>query len=235
MLGDSSIIPKEQYLQENTIGFTGIYPRPHYKLNGFNGYILLNATGKRTHRRTVYPGIPLLNNTKLGHVTQIIFVALARAGDIESQPGPRSAITSIPNKKRKYNIKFPCQLCLKGVRIRPISCSTCKNITHSKCISGMTPELYDNYYKNIVDTTPFICKFCDNDNASNNSSFLREFILEHTRSLQHRQAVPSSPHPLTQTLPAQQRNAAREEEEGEEETHPPPPLPLHPPARRRRR
>ena len=221
-LGDSSQLPTEQYQHDQTIGVTGIRLRPHYKLNGFNGYELLNTTGKRTYKSTVYPGITLSNNPRLGHVTQIIFVALARSGDIESQPGPRTA-TTIPSKKRKYIIKFPCQLCFKGVRCRPVSCNSCKSITHAKCISGMTPELYDNYYKHNVDTVPFICKFCENHNTANNSSSLSKIILEQLRSLQTQQYVPSSP-TLTHTPPQQQqRNAAREEEEGEVATQPPPP------------
>ena len=75
-------------------------------------------------------------------------MALARAGDIESQPGPRPAITSTNNGKRKYTHKIMCQVCLKGIaggRSKPLTCNSCKNISHAHCILGLTPEIYDSY------------------------------------------------------------------------------------------
>ena len=211
-LGDTST--RQVTVQDQHEHSTGNYLLSYYKLQGFNGYFLLNDARKKSSKWLGYPGTILLNKPKLGHITQIIFVALARAGDIESQPGPRSATTST-NKKRKYIIKIQCQACLKGVRARPVSCNTCENITHARCITGMTPEIYDNYINNL-EVIPHICKFCVNPSGINNSIVSSEEMLEHTKTPTPRQTENPSPFPLT--------HSNRPMESGEEGGWPRPPM-----------
>ena len=183
-------------IQEKHEQSTGSQLLSYYKLEGFNGYFLLNATGRKVANGSWYTGTTLLNKPRLGHITQIIFVALARAGDIESQPGPSSA-NAPTDKKRKYEMKFKCQICYKGIRMRPVACYSCKQISHAKCIEGLSPELYDKYKVN-MEAIPHICKFCNNSNDCINVNIpVHEAVLEPTSD--------PSPSPLTQapqhTLP----------------------------------
>ena len=65
--------------------------------------------------------------------------------------------------------------------------------THAKCITGMTPEIYDNYINNL-EVIPHICKFCVNPSGVNNSSVSIEQMLEHktaTRDFSRKRIQPT--------------------------------------------
>ena len=88
-------------------------------------------------------------------------------------------------------MKFNFKICSKGIWVKPIACYTCKQISHAKCINGLSPELYNKYKVN-MGTIPHICKFCDNSNVCINVNVpVDEGILEPT-------TLDSSLIPLTQ-------------------------------------
>ena len=91
-------------------------------------------------------------------------------------------------------MKLKCQICFKGIRVRPIACYTCKQISHAKCIKGLSPELY-NKHKINMETILHICKFCDNSNDRINAYVpIDEEMLE-------QQTSDPSLSPLTQAPP----------------------------------
>ena len=67
----------------------------YYKLQGFSGYFFIQkctttmstgTTGVKGNARK--PQINLLNRQKVGHLAQLIIIALARSENVESNPGP---------------------------------------------------------------------------------------------------------------------------------------------------
>ena len=94
----------------------------------------------------------------------MIIVTLVQCGDIQTNPGP---VNSINKKKRTYKIRFPCVRCQLGIRIRPVKCINCHNLTHSKCIEGLTNELYDKFRNNNEEIV-FKCNYCVHSNIPNN-------------------------------------------------------------------
>ena len=168
----------------------------YYKLQGFNGYCFIQhgiLAGKRatgSARTSQPPRITLLNRQKLGHLTQIIIIALAKSGNVETNPGPPNQNLPI-SKKRKYNIKFQCSVCSKGIRSRVVYCSSCENIAHLRCIKDLSKETYDSY-SNKSDNIPYLCKCCINKNGLSVSSiYIRN--IEDGETLE--QVVNSPPSP----------------------------------------
>ena len=76
-------------------------------------------------------------------------------------------------KKRKYNIRYPCVRCQLGIRVRPVKCFNCHSLTHSKCIEGLTNELYDRFRNNNEEIV-FKCNYCVHTNVPIN---IREALI----------------------------------------------------------
>ena len=80
-------------------------------------------------------GVHLLNSTKCGILMyQLFIVTLVKCGDIELNPGPGV------NLGKKYNIKFPCLQCRKGINRRGVSCVYCGELSHIRCVENLTIE-----------------------------------------------------------------------------------------------
>ena len=94
----------------------------------------------------------------------MIIVTLAQCGDIQTNPGP---VNLMDKKKRKYNIRYPCVRCQLGIRVRPVKCFNCHSLTHSKCIEGLTNELYDRFRNNNEEIV-FKCNYCVHTNVPMN-------------------------------------------------------------------
>ena len=148
-----------------------------YKLQGFSGYIFIQkctTTGRTTtggKEDSRKPQISLLNRQKVGHLTQLIIIALARSGNVESNPGPCNENKQVI-KKRKYTVKMPCSVCAKGIRSKPIHCKSCKNIYHVRCISDHKNELFDNHIDKNTNI-PYMFKKCSNENMLRNPTVIR--------------------------------------------------------------
>ena len=89
-------------------------------------------------------------------------MALAQCGDIQTNPGPSNI-----HRKRINKISFPCSSCQRGIRRRPVICYVCKNLTHSKCIKGLTNDLYDKFY-NDNEVIVYKCICCTAKDVANN-------------------------------------------------------------------
>ena len=92
----------------------------------------------------------------------MFIVALAKCGDIQTNPGPSNI-----HRKRINKISYPCTSCQRGIRHRPVSCFSCQNVTHSKCIKGLTNDLYDKFY-NDNEVIVYKCTHCAAANVPNN-------------------------------------------------------------------
>ena len=122
----------------------------YYQLNGFNGLFLLQSCSNNVRPAAATGASQCViknsekcfqNKSKIYNLTQIFIVALAQCGDIQTNPGPSNI-----HRKRINKISFPCSSCQRGIRRRPVICYVCKNLTHSKCIKGLTNDLYDKLY-----------------------------------------------------------------------------------------
>ena len=117
-------------------------------LQDINGYCFIkSASGFK--KVTSAPEIRLFNSKKLGHLTQIIIIALARSGNVATNPGPSNQNVLV-NNKRKYVVKFPCSVCSKGVRSRALQCKSCKLIAHVRCITTNTTNDLLNFSDTMV-------------------------------------------------------------------------------------
>ena len=102
----------------------------------------------------------IFNSSRYSLLTKFLLVTLISCGDIHSNPGP---INNQNIVKRKYNIKFPCSECQRGIRNRKVNCVRCGSITHVRCIASLTNELYDDFANNGEEII-YTCKFCTTTN-----------------------------------------------------------------------
>ena len=96
----------------------------------------------------------------------MLVVTLAQCGDIQTNPGPiRNKLQNKVNKTRKYTSKYPCSSCHRGIRNRPVICYGCQSLTHSKCITGLTNDIYDSVYRN-NEIIVYKCVYCSDTKSS---------------------------------------------------------------------
>ena len=96
----------------------------------------------------------------------MLVVTLAQCGDIQTNPGPiRNKSHNKVNKSRKYTSKYPCSSCHRGIRNRPVICYGCQSLTHSKCITGLTNDIYDSVYRN-NEIIVYKCVYCSDTKSS---------------------------------------------------------------------
>ena len=150
----------------------------YYQLKGFSGYFLLQSNSSPKHRAAAGSFQCVIRNSercfqnksKLYNLTQIIIVTLAKCGDIQSNPGPINI-----NRKRLNKVRYPCTRCQVGIRKRPVICYHCQNLTHSKCIKGLTNDLYDKFYNN-NEVIVYKCTYCVDKDALNNIQDVNKII-----------------------------------------------------------
>ena len=143
----------------------------YYQLNGFNGHFLLQSFSTKLRQAAAAGSSQCVirnsekcfqNKSKIYNLTQMFIVSLAKCGDIQMNPGPSNI-----HRKRINKIRYPCTSCQRGIRRRPVICYLCQNLTHSKCIKGLTNDLYDKFY-NDNEVIVYKCTHCAANSVLNN-------------------------------------------------------------------
>ena len=61
--------------------------------------------------------------------------------------------------------RYPCSRCHRGIRNRPVICYVCQSLTHSRCIAGLTNNIYDSVYRN-NEIIVYKCVYCSDAKSS---------------------------------------------------------------------